>query len=215
MKLYQANLSPFAARVRVQIYAKGLDVQFEAPPGGLGSPEFLKINPTGKVPCLVDGAFALPESEVICEYLEDKFPAHSLRPADPHMRAKQRLLNRLADLYIYPPASKLFQQMNPKTRDQAVVDAALTELDKGLKNIEMFVQGPRYALEGRLTLADCALATILFFPGKLLPALGRADAFADVPKLGTYMKEIAADPVVKKVWDEMNAALTERMKQAA
>ena len=215
MKLYQSNLSPFSARVRAQIYAKGLDVQIEPPPGGTSSPEFMKINPTGKVPCLKDGAFVLPESEVICEYLEDKFQTPSLRSADPQTRARQRLINRLIDLYIYGAVSKLFGQMNPTQRDQAIVNSALAELDKGLASLEHNTDGPNFAVGGALSLADCALATGLFFPSKLLGAFGRTNPFAATPKLGAYYKAISQNPPIAKVLGEMDAALIERMKSAA
>src|SRR3569832_1120323 len=63
MKLYSANLSPFAARPRIAIYAKGLAVEILPPPGGPGSAAYKAINPTGKVPCLVtSGGQCIPES---------------------------------------------------------------------------------------------------------------------------------------------------------
>ena len=52
MKLYHVPLSPFAARCRIQIYAKRLPIEIALPPGGLGSDGYKKINPTGKVPAL-------------------------------------------------------------------------------------------------------------------------------------------------------------------
>ena len=44
MKLYDVALSPFAARVRVQIYAKSLDIPLVAPPGGTGSDEYKRLS---------------------------------------------------------------------------------------------------------------------------------------------------------------------------
>ncbi len=122
MKLYQADLSPFASRVRIQIYAKQLDVPFADPPGGLSSDEYKKINPTGRVPALeVDGT-VIPESTVIFEYLEDRFPEPSLRPAEVLDRARARLRARCADLYVLPPLQALFGQRDPATRDAKVVE---------------------------------------------------------------------------------------------
>ena len=83
MKLYNVYLSPFAARCRIQIYAKNLAVDLVEPPGGLQSASYKAIAPIGKVPFLDAEGFLLPESELICEYLEDRFPEPSLRPAAP------------------------------------------------------------------------------------------------------------------------------------
>lgn len=213
MKLYQANLSMFAAPVRIQTYAKGISLEFLDPPGGLQSPAYVAINPTGKVPCLVDGDFVLPESETIMEYIEDKHPEPALRPQDLKARAKQRLLNRLTDLYVYQPMSKLFPQLSFKGRDHAAVDAALAGLDKGLKYVEAFIEGPKYAVGGRLSLADCTLPPQLFFPVTLLPRFGRDDALANTPKLKAYYAAISQEPPVAKVLGEMGAALAENMKK--
>ena len=133
MKLYSVGLSPFAARVRAAIYARGLDIEIVAPPAtGTKSPEYLALNPMGKIPVLVldDGA-TIPESDTIVEYLEDAFAQNPLRPADPAAAAKARLVARVAELYVWPHLSALFPQMNPKTRDQAVVDAAIGEAQGG------------------------------------------------------------------------------------
>ena len=82
MRLYSSKLSPWGQRVWMQIRLKDLPIErLGAPGGSLKSPEFLAINPLGKVPALVDGELLVPESDVICEYLEDKFPTPSLRGA--------------------------------------------------------------------------------------------------------------------------------------
>ena len=104
MKLWQTFLSPFPTRVRLVLYAKGIDIPFVEPPGihdGSGKGDYLKINPLGRVPTLeLDDGRTLPESEVICEYLEDAFPTPTLRPADPWARAQVRLIARLCDFYL-------------------------------------------------------------------------------------------------------------------
>lgn len=211
-KLYQADLSPYAARVRVQVYAKNAPVDFLPPPGGLKSPEYLAINPLGKVPCLEHDGMVLPESETIFEYLEDLYPQTPLLPGDAKARARARLISRMTDLYVTPPLTKLFGQMNPKTRDQALVDQAFKDLDAAFANIVKFIEGPTYAVGGRLTLADAALVPFLFFVVALGPALGRSDPFAAVPKLKDYFGAASKDPHLARVVGEMQVALAERMK---
>lgn len=211
MKLFNANLSPYASRVRIAIYAKNLSVELAAPPGGMGSPEYKKLNPTGKVPALDTGDFVIPESEVINEYLEDRFPTPSLRPADPLARARMRLLSRFSDLYLAPSLSALFGQMNPKTRDAKLVAEKLAELAQRLDQLEELVVAGPYAAGPELTLADCALGPVFFFLTRLMPALGAPSPLDGRPKLAKVGATVAQHPAVSKVLAEMGAAMAERM----
>ena len=78
MKLYNMNLSNFATKSRLVIYEKGLKAEMVTPDSH--SAEYLKINPLGKIPTLdADGTIIL-ESEVINEYLEEKYPTPALMP---------------------------------------------------------------------------------------------------------------------------------------
>ncbi len=209
MKLYNADLSPFAGRVRMQVYAKGLDVEIVRPPeGGLKSPEYLAVNPLGRVPCLVDGDLVLPESGAITAYLEDAHPSKSLKGGpDAKARARVRLVEDVAMLGVMAAMSKLFPQLNPKTRNQEAVDAALVEMDRALAAANKFVVGP-YAGGEALTLADCALAPALFFVTSLLPAFGRTDPLGvHNPRLQAYWAHVREDGTAAKVLAEMGAAL--------
>src|SRR5437879_5558094 len=122
MKLYNANLSNFASKCRLAIYEKGAPVEIVPIPGGdLKSPEYLKIYPMGKTPSLeVDGQI-LGESEVINEYLEEKFPQKPLLPKDAESRARVRAISRFHDLYLEPPLRALFPQVTAKDKDQKLI----------------------------------------------------------------------------------------------
>ena len=64
MKLYSLDNSPFCAPVRLAIYAKGLDLPIEPPPGGLKSDEYRAASLTGNIPCLVlDDGTPLPDCQ--------------------------------------------------------------------------------------------------------------------------------------------------------
>ncbi|MFI4934003.1 MAG: glutathione S-transferase family protein [Caulobacterales bacterium] len=215
MKLYSANLSPYATRVRIAIAAKGLSIETVSPPGGLKSPEYLAVNPMGKIPCLVlDDGTSLPESEVIVEYLDDAFPARPLRPANAADAARARLLARMADLYLMTAGLTLFGQMNPATRDQATVDAGLASIDGALANMETFMGPGPYAVGKSFSTADCALAPVFFFMGVFGQVFGRGDLLAGHPKLSAYWRHLQTDPAVKPALGEMQAALAERMAPA-
>src|SRR6476620_720700 len=100
MKLYSADLSPFSARVRMQIYAKGItDIVFELPEHW-GMPKFRERLPIGRVTLLDIDCDTIPESEVIAEYLEEIYPEPSLLGATPRETAQIRTLARTGDIYI-------------------------------------------------------------------------------------------------------------------
>ena len=215
MKLYNANLSPYSARVRIAIYAKNLPIEIAPAPGGLGSAEFKKTNPLGKVPALeVDGQVVI-ESEVILEYLEDRFPTPSLRPADPLARARMRALSRFADLYLSPPLGALFGQMNPATRDAKLVSEKLAELELRLDQLESLVVAGPYAAGPELTLADCALCPVFFFLARVIPLVGGKPPLDGRPRLASVAETTARHPAVARVLDEIGAAMAERRKAGA
>jgi len=89
VKLYDAARCPFCARVRIALAEKGFDhetVEIDL----RNRPDWIyDLNPTGKVPVLDDG-FLLPESAVIMEYLDDRYPDRPLLPDDPKSRAEAR-----------------------------------------------------------------------------------------------------------------------------
>jgi glutathione S-transferase len=92
LTLYDAPRCPYCARVRIVLAEK--DVEFEAVQIDLSDrPAWLYAkNPSGKVPVLEDDGWVLPESAVIAEYLNERFPEPALLPADPGERAIARLL---------------------------------------------------------------------------------------------------------------------------
>lgn len=91
MVLYDAARCPYCARVRITLAEKGL--AYEPVEVDLGDrPAWLyELNPLGKVPVLEEDGFVLPESEVIMEYLEERYPEPSLLPSDAAARALVRL----------------------------------------------------------------------------------------------------------------------------
>ncbi len=89
--LYDADRCPYCARVRIVFAEKG--VEYETVRVDLSDrPAWLyDKNPLGKVPVLEEDAFVLPESDVIMEYLEERYLEPALLPADPAARAIARL----------------------------------------------------------------------------------------------------------------------------
>ena len=95
IKLYDFPSSPNCQRVKVVLEEKKLayeTIRVDLRKNEQKEPEFLKLNPRGKVPVLVDGETVLYESRIINEYLEEEYPEPPLMPKEPARRAKIRLL---------------------------------------------------------------------------------------------------------------------------
>jgi glutathione S-transferase len=212
LKLFNLALSPYAARCRIQIQAKGLAVELAEPPGGLGSAEYRAINPTGRVPALLldDAArTVLPESDVICEYLEDRFPEPALRPRDELERARMRLISRFVDLYLAPGLSPLFAQVNPKTRDPGALAEGLEQVRPLFELLGQFLAPGPFACGESLSLADCALLPFFHFAVRGFPMLGEKEPSIGRPKLAAWWDAVGRHPAVATVQAELDAALAE------
>ena len=100
LELYHNDTSTCAQKVRVTLAEKSLEWKshhLDLRAGDQQRPEYLKLNPRGVVPTLVDRGRAVRESNVIMEYLEDEYPDRPLRPADSFGRAQMRLWTKRLD----------------------------------------------------------------------------------------------------------------------
>lgn len=214
MKLYSMNLSNFATKSRIAIYDKGLHIEITGIPGNnLKAPEYLKLNPLGKIPVLDADGIIIAESEVINEYLEDKFPSPPLLPKTAEGRAQVRGFTRFHDLYLEPPLRALVGQLNPKSRDDKVVNERLTEFNQRLDQLETMLSPNGFAAGAEFTLADCALAPTMFFATNMLPGFGAKPALEGRPKLEAWWAHVQTRPSVKKALAEMGEALAAMTKR--
>ncbi|MHB8382615.1 MAG: glutathione S-transferase family protein [Candidatus Binataceae bacterium] len=208
MKLYNMNLSNFATKCRIAIYDKGAPVEIvPVPNNDSKSPEYLRINPLGKVPAMDADDLMIAESEVINEYLEDKFPTPALLPKSPEGRARVRAFTRFHDLYLEPPLRALFGQMNPKTREDKVVNEKLSDINLRLDQLDKMLAESGFACGSEFTLADCALAPTIFYTVNLLGMFGAKPPLEARPKVAAWWTHVQTRPSVKKAIGEMAEAL--------
>jgi len=105
LELYTHPMSPCAQKVRITLAEKGLDWtkhHVSLPDKENLKPEYLKLNPLGVVPTLVDNGQPIIESSIICEYLDDAYPEVPLRPADPVLRSRMRFWMKHVDVKLHP-----------------------------------------------------------------------------------------------------------------
>lgn len=161
MTLFSGDADVYSHRVRIVLAEKGINVDI-VPVDEANLPEdLIDLNPYNTVPTLVDRELVLYDSQVIMEYLDERFPHPPLMPVDPVSRANNRLmLHRIEeDLYsqlniILSGGEKAAAKAKKEIRDNLVMASPI------------FEQKP-YFLSDEFSLVDCALAPLLW----RLPAL--------------------------------------------
>jgi glutathione S-transferase len=139
--LYDADRCPYCARVRIALAEKG--VEYETVEVDLDNrPSWIyEKNPLGRVPVLEDDAFVLPESAVINEYLEERYPEPALWPADAAERAFGRLLVFRFDQLSSPYYALRREEDGARER----LDAELAKLDAVLA-AQTYLSGREFGL---------------------------------------------------------------------
>lgn len=110
LTLYHHGSSACAAKVRFAFEEKGLSWQghyVDILRGEQFAPEYLALNPKAVVPTLVHDDRVIPESTVICEYVDEVFPERRIYPDDPYLRARVRLWAKAVDEELHPACSAL------------------------------------------------------------------------------------------------------------
>jgi glutathione S-transferase len=210
MKLYSGDLSPYSAKVRMQIYAKGIsDIEVETPPGFLTG-EFHKTSPLARIPVLDLGGDVIPESEVISEYLEEIYPEPRLLGATARETAQIRTVSRIADIYLMNNMFMLGGQTRKSTRDPAVVALLSGQVIRGVKALAHYLEGGEFAVSGRLTLADCTLVPALFLVENVLPTVEVENPILGVPAVASYWAAIQNNEHAARVLVELHRGLVER-----
>ncbi|BBL70836.1 glutathione S-transferase family protein [Methylogaea oryzae] len=172
MKLYYHPLSPFARKVF--IVAEQLGVKLETQmvdllAGGGQTPDFLRLNPQGKVPTLVDGDFSLWESNAIVQYLAEKAPASSLLPNDARSRA-DILRWQFWESSSWAPACMVFvyeRLLKPKMGQGEIDPGKLKRGEEKFrplaKMLDDHLSTHAWLVGDGLTLADLSVAPILMY----------------------------------------------------
>jgi glutathione S-transferase len=220
MKLYSWDLSPYAARVRMQIYAKGLsDIATEQTPFYL-TQKFYEDRPLSRIPSLEIDGDAIPESAVIAEYLEEIYPEPSLLGSTPRENAHVRSLARIGDVYLIGAAfsfasqtSFLAAQTPVPTGIESITTLLSGQLASSIRTLDRMIGRDGFACLGRLTLADCALVPALAYVQHMLLNRGLADPIAANANVAAYQAAIQAQAPAARVLAEFDRGRKERREQ--
>jgi len=187
--LYDADRCPYCARVRIALAEKG--VEYETVEIDLDDrPSWIyEKNPLGRVPVLEEDTFVLPESAVINEYLEERYPEPALWPVDAAERGLGRLL-----VFRFDQLSKPYYALR---REE---DGAAERLDAELAKLNAVLDAQPY-LSGR----GYGLADIAYVPW-IVRARDRMGV--DVGRFGAlagWLEQLAQRPAVAAELDVVAA----------
>ena len=156
MTLYSGTTDPFSQRCRFVLFEKGMDFQV-IDVDLYNKPEDIAVmNPYNQVPILVERDLVLYESNIINEYIDERFPHPQLMPADPIMRARARL-------FLYRFEKELFSQIdNLDSASQQKSDKARQIIRDNLAQIAPVFTKQKFMLGDEFSMLDVAIAPLLW-----------------------------------------------------
>ncbi len=169
MNLYSGTTCPFSHRCRIVLYEKQMDFQvidvdlFNKPE------DIAVINPYNRVPVLVDRDLVLFESNIINEYIDERFPHPQLMPPDPIMRARARQLLFTMEQELFSHIDALEKNLKSAEKSRQHVRDRLTEL------APIFLK-QKHMLGDEFSMLDVAIAPLLWRLDHYEIELGKAAA---------------------------------------
>ena len=202
MKLYDFPQSPYCQKVRLVLAEKDLSYEkvfVDLMKNEQKAAEFLRLNPYGKVPVLVDEDEVIYDSTVINEYLEDEYPHPPLMPEESGARARVRMLEDFADNSFTAQGGLLMAELRKPAEqvDQERVQRYRADLGRVLEFVERHLDGKEY-MSGTFSLADLAFVPRLL----MLPKLG-VEISSRLINVLAWSERVKRRPSVKQLQQEL------------
>ena len=156
MTLYSGITDPFSHRCRIVLYEKGMDFEI-IDVDLMNKPEDLAVmNPYNRTPVLVERDLVLYESNIINEYIDERFPHPQLMPADPVMRARARL-------FLFRFEQELFNHVQTlESGTQKAQEKARLYVRENLIQIAPIFVKQKFMLGEEFSMLDVAIAPLLW-----------------------------------------------------
>lgn len=158
MILYSGSTDPFSHRCRFVLYEKGGDFEVVDVDPNNKPPEIDAMNSYGEVPILIERDLTLYQSNIINEYIDERFPHPQLMPADPIMRARARL-------FIYTFERELFgfvRYLEKRDADERRKAIAREQIREQLVQLSPILSKNKYLMGDEFTMLDVTLAPLLW-----------------------------------------------------
>ncbi len=157
MTLYSGITDPFSHRCRFVLYEKGMDFEI-IDVDMMNRPDDVSVmNPYNKVPVLVERDLKLYESNIINEYIDERFPHPQLMPADPVMRARARLMLYQFERELFSQVEVLETSNNLKLREKAQA-----QIRANLEAISPMFAKYKFMLGEEFSMLDVTIAPLLW-----------------------------------------------------
>jgi glutathione S-transferase len=166
-----------------------------------GSDELLTISPAGKVPVITTPEdLNISESSVICDYIEEAFPATPLYPENPGERAVVRQIMKIAELYFELPSRRLIPYAFSGTTVPETVAAEVRQvLKRGITALSRLCEFSPWVVGEQLTMADI----YLYYVNTIVSTFGSSqldwDVFAEVPGMKEWNHTMSQSAITQKV----------------
>ena len=156
MILYSGTTCPFSHRSRIVLYEKGMDFQINDVDLHGKKSELSVMNPYNRTPVLVERDLILYESNIINEYIDDRFPHPQLMPSDPISKSRARL-------FLFRFENEIFSNIDflEKGTDKQNSNAKISVRDSLLQIAPVFSK-QNYILGDEFTILDVTLAPLLW-----------------------------------------------------
>lgn len=228
LELYNASQSTCSQKVRLVLAEKGLDFiehKLKLFQNDQLKPEYLKLNPNGVVPTLVDGGDPIVDSSVIMEYLDEVHPSPRLMPAHGKLRARMRAWMRFFEevptvAVRFPSYNAAFarhfegmsdEEFKNLAKSKPIRDRFLGEMNKEkgfafdkLIQAEESIRKTAVRMEGVLSQNDYLLGDDLTLADHcVLPAFVRMEdlgydyLWSDLPGMAAWLERIKSRPSFK------------------
>ncbi|MGC8536589.1 MAG: glutathione S-transferase family protein [Rhizomicrobium sp.] len=199
--VYGGSVSPFVRKVRVVLIEKGIDYRLDPVNPFAPQPEFLAISPLKRIPVLRDTDLpepnTLPDSSVICDYLEHKYPEPALYPKAAFARARALWFEEYADSAVAETIGRglfferIVKRMLRQEPDEAVCTKTLTQKIPPLFDyLEREIGTREFLVEDHFSIADITVGSMFvnFLHAGEVPSKERW------PQLSAYVARIHARP---------------------
>jgi glutathione S-transferase len=197
------HVSPYVRKVLAALELKGVPYRVDPIVPFFGDERFAELSPLRRVPVLIDGDLVLPDSTVICEYLDEAYAGPKLLPAEPKARARARWIeefadSRLGDVLVW----RLFfgtligPRVLGRPKDEAALAKVVAEdVPAALAQAEALLPETGLLFGEQPTTADFAIGAMLQMPGFVRQPI---DA-ARFPRCAAFVATVGALPAMARL----------------